>query len=192
MDIGVVTQGASVDATSSQNTQRVNTVVQSLRALLAPSNIKTVNLSINPNYRYPKEGQPTIEGYMVNDTVRVTIADVSLIRKVIDAATKAGATSVNRLNFTLNAESEKKVRAQALALAASQAEANAEALATALKLKLGRVLLVEEGQPVVVSPAPQIDLGNAQSSDSMPFSPGKIQVRANVNVVYELLAVGRK
>jgi hypothetical protein len=129
---------------------------------------------------------------MASDTIRVTVGDVSLIRKVIDAATKAGATSVNRLNFTLNAESEKRVRARALGEAASQAESNAEALAVSLKLKLGRVMLVEEGQPVVVSPAPQIDLGKAQSSDLMPISPGFIQVRANVNLVYELLESGRK
>ena len=99
---------------------------------------------------------------------------------------------MNRLNFTLNADSEKRVRARALGEAASQAESNAEALAVSLKLKLGRVMLVEEGQPVVVSPAPQIDLGKAQSSDLMPISPGFIQVRANVNLVYELLESGRK
>ena len=162
-----------------------------MRSLLPAGNIKTVNLSINPNYRYPKEGNPTIDGYMVTNTIRVTIDDVSLIRKVIDVATRAGATSVNRLNFTLNAESEKRVRAKALAQAASQAESNAQALATALNLKLGRVLLVEEGQPVIVSPAPQIDLGKAQSSDLMPLSPGYIQVRANVNLVYALVE-GRK
>ena len=192
MDIGVVTQGPAMEETSAQNTQHANAVIERLRTLLPAANIKTVNLSINPNYRYPKEGKPTIDGYMVTNTIRVTIDDVSMIRKVIDVATKAGATSINRLNFTLNAESEKKVRARALAEAASQAESNAQALAATLKLRLGRVLLVEEGQPVVVSPAPQIDLGKAQSSDLMPLSPGYIQVRANVNLVYALVETGRK
>jgi uncharacterized protein YggE len=94
------------------------------------------------------------------------------------------------LNFTLRSESE--VRAQALGEAAKEAEAGADALARSLKLKLGRVLLVEEGQPVVISPAPQIDLGKAQSTDMSPISPGNIQVHANVNLTYELLEASRR
>ncbi len=187
MDVGIVTQGATIDLASNQNTQRVNTVIESLRTLIPPANIKTVNFSINPNFRYPKEAAPVIQGYTASNTVRVTIDDLARLRKVIDLATKAGATSVNRLNFTMRSESEKSVRARALGIAASQAEESAMALATALHLKLGRVMRIEEGQPVIVSPAPQIDFGKAQSSDMMPLSPGYIQVHANVNLTYELL-----
>ncbi len=187
LDVGVVTQGPSTEAASAQNTQRVAAVTQSLRALLPAADIKTINLSINPNFRYPKEGAPTIQGYTAENTVRVTVEDLALLRKVIDTATKSGATSVNRLNFTLRTESEKNVRARALGEAAAQAASSAQALAGALKLNLGRILRVEEGQPVIISPAPQIDLGRAQSSDMTPLSPGYIQVHANVNLVYELI-----
>lgn len=192
MDIGVVTQSSNMEEASTQNAQRVNAVIQSLRSLLPAADIKTVNLSINPNYRYAKEGKPSIEGYMSSDTVRVTVEEVSTIRKVIDAAIEAGGTSVTRLSFTLHSESERKVRARALGLAASQAESNAEALAASLKLKLGRVLRVEEGQPVIISPAPQIVLGKAESSDMMPLAPGYIHVRANVNLEYELVGKNRR
>ena len=190
MDIGVVTQAPTTEAASAQNTQRSNAVVQALRNALPGAEITTANLSVNPNYRYPKEGTPTILGYTVNNTVRVRVSDVSAVRKAIDTALKSGATSVNRLNFTLRSESE--VRAQALGEAAKEAEAGADALARSLKLKLGRVLLVEEGQPVVISPAPQIDLGKAQSTDMSPISPGNIQVHANVNLTYELLEASRR
>ena len=187
IDVGVVTQGATSDVASTQNTQRVNAVVQSLRSLLPSANIKTINLSINPNFRYPKEGTPTISGYTADNTVRLIVDDINALRKVIDTALKAGASSVNRLNFTMRSQSEKNIRAQALGEAASQAATSAKALAASLNLKLGRVLRVEEGQPVVISPAPQIDLGRAQSSDMTPLSPGYIQVHANVNLTYELI-----
>ncbi len=187
LDIGVVTQAPSTEAASAQNTQRVATITQSLRALVPAADIKTINLSINPNFRYPKEGAPTIQGYTAENTVRVTVEDLAVLRKVIDTATKSGATSVNRLNFTLRSESEKEVRARALGEAAAQAASSAQALAAALKLKLGRILHVEEGQPVIISPAPQIDLGRAQSSDMAPLSPGYIRVHADVNLVYELI-----
>ncbi len=187
MDIGIVTQAQTMDAATSENTQRVKAVVEALRSLVPSGNIKTVNLSINPDFRYPKEGAPVIRGYTANNTVRVTVDDLSKLRAVIAAATKSGATSINRLNFTLRSATEREVRANALGEAAHQAEAGAHALAASLKLKLGRVLHVEEGQPVIVSPAPQIELDRARSSDITPLSPGYIQVHANVNLIYEIL-----
>lgn len=187
IDIGVVTQGATTEGATNENSRRVTAVVASLHALFPSALIKTVNFSVNPNFRYPKEGSPTVAGYTASDTVRLVLDDIGMLRNAISTALKAGASSANRLNFTLKSKSEKDVRAKALGEAASQAASSAEALAASLNLKLGRVLRVEEGQPVIVSPAPQIDLGSAQSSDTTPLSAGYIQVHANVNLTYELL-----
>lgn len=188
IDVGVVTEAASAKAASDQNTAQANAITEQLRSLVPAGNIKTINFSVNPNYKYPKEGTPAIAGYSANNTVRLVLSDLSLLRKVIEVATKAGANSINRLNFTLR--DENPVRAQALANAASQAEAGAQALADSLKLKLGSVLRVEEGQPVIISPARQIELGKAESTNMLPISPGTIQVHADVNLTYELLQPG--
>lgn len=192
MDVGVVSEGSNPEAAGMENTAVVNRVVESLRSLLPAANIKTINLSINPNFRYPKEGAVIIQGYRAENTLRVTLNNLQLLRSVIAAATKAGASSVNRLNFTLRAESDREARARALAQASDQATAGATSLAGSLKVKLGRILRVEEGQPLVVSPAPTIDLGKAQSTDMTPISPGYIQIHANVNLEYEILYPPRR
>jgi uncharacterized protein YggE len=192
MDVGIVSEGATTETASAQNTAAVNRVVESLRSLLPAASIKTINVSINPNFRYPNEGAPLIQGYTADNTLRVTVNKLELLRPIIAAATKSGASSVNRLNFTLRAESEREARARALARASDQAAAGATALAASLKLKLGRVLRVEEGQPLVVSPAPTFDLGKAQSTDMTPISPGYIQIHANVNLEYEILYPSRR
>ncbi len=192
MDVGVVSEAATAEAASAQNTVAVNRVVESLRSMLPAGNIKTINLSINPNFRYPKEGTPVIQGYTATNTVRVTLDNLDVLRQVIGAATKAGASSINRLNFTLRAESDRQARARALSEAAAQASSGATALASSLKIKLGRILRAEEGQPLVVSPAPQIDVGRAQSTDMTPISPGYIQIHANVNLEYEIIYPGRR
>ncbi|MGA8030739.1 MAG: SIMPL domain-containing protein [Bryobacteraceae bacterium] len=185
-DIGVVTQAATAKAASDQNAGQANALVQELRTLLPSADIKTVNFSVNPNYRYPKEGGPaTITGYTANNTVRLLLNDISLLQKVIDVGMKAGGNSINRLTFGLR--DEKAVRARALANAANQAESGAEALAASLKLKLGRLMRVEEGQPVIVSPAREVSFGKAQSTDMTPISPGTIDVHADVNLTYEIL-----
>ncbi len=188
MDIGVISQGATSQAAADLNAKQSNTVVAQLRTLVPAANIKTINFSVNPNYEYPKDGgTPKILGYTANNTVRLEIDDLTIVRKVIDAATKAGASNVNRLTFVLRDES--KARAEALAKAALQAHAAAEALAAALKVKLGRVLRLEEEQPVIVSPGRQVELtaGKAQTMESAPIEPGDIEVHASVTLTFELI-----
>ncbi len=186
IDIGVVTQGATSQAASDNNSKQANTVIDQLKAAAPGATIKTVNFSVNPNYRYAKEGgAPTILGYSANNTVRMELNDIAVLRKVIDAATKSGANNINRLNFTLR--DENPYRAQALERAAGQGRASAEALAKSLHLRLGRVLLVEEGQPVIVSPARQVEFTKSESNSETPISAGNIDVHASVNITFALV-----
>ncbi len=161
LDIGVVTQAISAKAATDENAAQTKALIDELRGFVPGNAITTVNFSVNPNYRYPKEGsQATITGYTANNTVRLRLDDISTLQKVIEVATRSGANSINRLTFTL--KDEQGARARALGKAASQAQAGAQALAGSLKLRLGRLVRVEEGQPVIVSPARQISFGRAE------------------------------
>jgi len=155
MDVGVITQGSTSQAAADANAKQSNTVVEQLRKLVPAGNIKTINFSINPNYRYSTNGgPPAILGYTANNTVRLELDDLKALRAVIDAATRSGANNVNRVTFALRDESQ--ARAEALGKAADQARAGAQALAQRMKVKLGRVLSIEEEQPVVVAPGRQV------------------------------------
>jgi hypothetical protein len=186
-DIGVETQAATAKDASDKNTAQTNEVVQQLKSILPSGDVKTVNFSVNPNYVYPPAGGAAkITGYTATNTVRLQLSDISMLQRVIDVAMRSGANSINRLTFSL--KNEAAVRARALGDAASQAQSGAIALTASLKLKLGRLLRVEEGQPVVVSPARQISFGRAQSTDVTPISPGRIDVHADVNLTYEIIS----
>jgi uncharacterized protein YggE len=185
-DIGVVAQAASAKAATDQNTTKSSALIQELRKLLLPpANMTSINFSVNPNYRYPAEGAPVIVGYTASNTVRLLLDDTSKLQSVIDIAITSGANSINRLAFTLR--NDKPVRAQALAEAATQAQAGAQALAAAMNLKLGRLLSVEEGQPVIVSPPREISFEKLQSTAVSPISPGSIDVHADVNLTYAIV-----
>jgi len=157
-DIGVVTQASTAKAAANQNATQSDILVKQLTAGFPSAVIKTVNYSVNPNYRYPQNGAPIISGYTANNTVRILLNDLSRVQTVMDIAIKSGANSINRLQFSL--QNENAARAKALGEAATQAKAGAEALASSLKLKLTRLLAVEEGQPVVVSRRARLVLKN--------------------------------
>jgi len=168
------------------NQKRTAALVQQLKTVLRSTNIKTINFSVNPSYRYPKEGgPPAITGYSATNTVRLELTDLSLLRKLIELATRSGATSINRLQFALR--DEKAARGEALTQAADQARSSAQALAKSLQLNLGKVLHVEEVQPVIISPAREIEISSLkdESNSSVSLSPGNIQIHASINVTYE-------
>lgn len=185
VDIGVVSQGNSADTASSQNNSRANALVQALRARFPEASIKSIDVSVNPIYRYPRGGPPVIAGYTASNTVRLLLSDLSKLPEAIGIAIKSGANSINRLDFTLRDETP--VRAKALAEAARQAQAGAKALAASLKLKLGPLWSVEEGQPIIVSPPREISFEKLRSANLAPISPGTIDVHADLNLTYEIV-----
>src|SRR5215210_2305212 len=132
IDIGVTTQSASAQTAASQNAQKTDAVIAEIRkALGAGADIKTISYSLNPNYRYPREGgQPTIDGYIASNIVQVKISDLTQVGKIIDLATQSGANNIQALRFTL--KDEQAARLQALAEAATRARAKATVIATAL------------------------------------------------------------
>ena len=183
-DIGVVTPATTAKAATDQNKRQSDALIHELNAAFPSATINGVNFSVNPNYQYPKEGPPTIAGYTASNTVRLLLLDdISRLQTVVDIAVKSGATSINRLTFTVR--NEDSARAQALGAAARQAQAGAEALATSLQLRIVRLLTVEEGQPVIVSPPREISFEKLQSTNLAPISPGTIDVHADVDLTYE-------
>jgi uncharacterized protein YggE len=188
LDVGVISQASTSQAAADLNAKQSKGVIDALRQALPAGNMQTVNFSVNPNYQYPKDGSPpTVLGYTANNTVRVQLDDLNQMRKLIEAATKAGASNLNRVNFALRDES--KARAEALGRAADQARAGAVALAEKLHVKLGRLLRVEEEQPVIVSPGRQVEFTASEEAGptgSTPIETGSIDVHASVSVTFEV------
>src|ERR1043165_9587309 len=86
----------------------------------------------------PRSKQATT-GYDARNSVIVTISDLKNVGAVIDAASRAGANSIDNVSFILRQTSP--ARGQALADATQQAMNKAQSIAQALG---GHVLLVVE------------------------------------------------
>ena len=186
ISIGVVTQAPTAQAAAAQNAQKQDAVITELRKLLgAGAEIKTISYSLNPNYRYPKDGgQPSIAGYNATNTVQVKTTNLSQVGSVIDLATNSGANNIQSLRFSL--KDETAARNQALREASLKARAKAEAIASALGLKIQRVLHVEEAGSII-RPMLEMNAGFAGArAQQTPVESGSIDVRASITLTVEV------
>ncbi len=189
VSVGLTNQSKTAQGAATENANRTDAVVKALKALIGSGDeVKTQQYSVNPQYSYPKPGgSPVIDGYTANNTVQVTLYDLNLVGKVIDASMQAGATNVNGVSFTL--KNDEAVRQQALALAAQKARANAEAIAKALGLKVVGVIEAQSGEAAAVQPLfKPMMMARAMSAPAAPtpIESGSIAVEATVTITLEV------
>jgi uncharacterized protein len=189
ISIGVISQAPTAQEASSQNATQTTRVLDAVRRVLGSGGeVKTSGYYIGPDYQYPKTGgSPKIVGYRANNTVQVTVNDLTLVGKVIDAATSSGANNINNIAFSLR--NDDAVRAQALAEAAGKARGNAEAIARALNLHVVGVLEAQTSESPIIRPlmmpmAQQAMMAKAEVPT--PIEPGTLDIHASVTVTLQV------
>jgi uncharacterized protein YggE len=102
INIGVVTQASSADDAATRNAKEATAVIASLHEVLGQTaDIRTLNYSLTPVQRYPKDGgTPTISGYSASNTVHVRTQNLAEVGKIIDTVTKSGANNIQGIQFT--------------------------------------------------------------------------------------------
>ena len=186
VNIGVTTQAPAAQAAAAQNAKQLDGVIRQIRSALGSAvELKTIGYSVNPDYRYKEGAPPAIAGYTATNILEVTLDDLTLVGKLIDAATQSGANTVQGLQFTLKDESA--VQGQALREAALKARTKAEAVAQALGLKITRVISAEESGGSVIRPmAPQMMARAQAASVPTPVESGSIEIHGNVTLTVEV------
>ena len=193
----VLTQNSQAVNAQQENARKSEAVKQAVEALFPNSKpeIKTSDYNLNPQQNYYSSKMPKIIGYEVKNTVTVSITDMTQTGAVIDAATKAGANSVEGINFVLGEASP--AQGDALSLATKQAMAKAEAIAKSLNGKVVRVVESSEGG---IAPRPNSDVmeesmnSNTAADSKMeyrrsyqtPVQSGSLNVRSQVVLVVEI------
>ena len=199
IQLGVQSNGVTVNEVEAANTRAIQKVLQALRAQgVAEKDIATDWYIIEPIYE--DYDSLYIKGYRINNLVAVTLRKVTMVSPVIAAALKAGANQVVNVEFYT---SELRLyRDQARELAMKAAGEKAAALAGAAGAKPGCVLSINENtwsyfnswwygrdqnlwaQNVVQNAGPSG--GSSGAGEDGPVSLGQISVRAEVGVVYGL------
>jgi uncharacterized protein YggE len=189
----VVTQNKQALAAQQENARKSEAVKAAVEAVTGNANaeIKTSNYNLSPEQDYSGEKMPSIIGYEVRNTVTVSLAAMDQVGAVIDAATKAGANSVEGIAFVVREDSP--AQGDALALATRQAMAKAEAIAGSLGGRIVRVVETNEGGGLSAQPSATPGYyaaanAAANSSYSTPIQAGSLDVRSQVLLVVEIEA----
>jgi uncharacterized protein len=188
IDIGVVTQARNAPDAAKENAEKLARVMAEVKKLLGKGDeLKTASYSLNPSYRYPQGGKPEIVGYMATNVLRIKTGNLENVGKIIDAAMKSGANTIQRLLFTL--KDEQSAQLQALRLASAKAKAKAEEMANALGLKIVRILAVNEGERGVrpiIPPQARGAQADVMAAAQTPVEAGTIEVRSSVTLTAEV------
>jgi uncharacterized protein YggE len=180
---GVVTQAPTAAQALAANSQAMERLLQSLGTLgIGPRDVQTTNISVSPQRRPPKEGQPPeITGYEVTNQIRVKVRDLSRLGRVVDQQVSQGANLVYGIHFGLQEPNPLLDEARKRAMA--DARRKAELYATAAGLRIGRVLVVRESgvTPPRPEPTPRVTM-----SAAVPVAPGEQEIQASVTVTFTL------
>jgi uncharacterized protein YggE len=191
ISVAVVTQAQNALAAQQENARRSEAMVRALKAAAgAGAEVETSGYSLQPQYTYRENQQPLIRGYEARNTVRVTLGDLTKVGTVIDAASEAGANTIDNLAFTLRRD--EPARDEALAGATREALRKAQVMAKALGGRVGRIIEVQEmsvGRPIPFN-EDRMMRGSIASKDMMQATPveiGTLDIRAQVQLVAEII-----
>jgi hypothetical protein len=184
--IGVQSQSANVSDALSENNAKAQAIANTIKELkIDAKDIQTSSFNISPQQQYSPEGKITGTTYVVDNTVNVTVHDLTVLGKLLDAVVRAGANSINGINFDVVDRS--KATSEARKLAIADARSQAEELATAAGVAVGDLQTLNA--VVNTGPVPLYDAKVAQGvggSSTVPVSAGQLTISVDVNAIYAI------
>ena len=188
--IGVHTDDANLATAVSENNTQAQALVDALKkAGVAGADIQTSNFSVytNSNGGIDKmTGQAIAKGtyYSVDNTVYVTVRDLTHLGSLLNAAVGAGANSINSITFDV--ADKTAAQAQARKKAMDNAASLAGELAQTAKVSLGAIQTITYSDNTYSSYYGMGGGGASAPNASVPIQPGQTQVSVSVSVTYAI------
>jgi len=182
--IGVHSQDASASVATADNNIKAQAVINVIKAAgVADKDIQTTNFSIYPQQQYDNNGTMTGIIYMVDNTVYVTVRDLTKLGDLLDASVRAGANSINSISFDKFDKTD--ALSQARSAAAANARKQAEELTGATGVTLGNVQTISYSDSTPPVPV-QYARADMAVASSVPVQAGSMQITTTVTIVYEI------
>lgn len=176
VDIGVSTQHADISHAMAEMDAIIAAITDSVLEFNVPrENIQTTYFNVWETESYDSD-EPQRQFY-ANHSMSILIADIDMLSYIVEGAIKAGANSINGIQFIVSDVSSAASDARALAMA--DAENIANELADLAGHTLGRIISVRETSN---SGAPHDTM--RLYSDGYGIEPGEKSIHITLEVVF--------
>ena len=184
---GVVTQGTSAAEALASNSGAMNRVLAALRqAGVAPRDIQTASVGLQPQYRYADNQPPVITGYQATNSVAIRFRDIARSGAILDALVRQGANQIDGPNLSLDQPDAALDEARTDAV--RRARARADLYARAAGMAVVRIVSISEaGQNDGSTPHPPMAFAMRARADApTPVAAGEAEVSVTIAVRFLL------
>lgn len=187
ISIGVHTEAPSAkDAVASSSTQ-TQAVIDAIKGQgVDPKDIQTTNFSVYQQTKTGPSGENLGIYFVTDNTVYVTMHDLTKIGSILDASVAAGANNIYGITFDVKDKdaATKTGRDEAIA----DAQAQADQLAKAAGATLGSVQSISyyNNTPTPIYYDNKAAAASVGGGGSVPISAGQLTLTVTVNVTYTL------
>lgn len=187
INTGVVTQAPTAAAAMTDNAGRVSRVVVALKvAGVADRDIRSSNISLQPQYRYADNTPPVFTGYQASNTISVRFRDIARAGAVLDTLVREGSNQIDGPNFMI--EKPEAAFNEARADAVAKANVRAALYARIAGLRVDRILSISESSanaPITIT-AMRENMSGAASAVGTKVIPGEQGVTISLSVRFLL------
>ncbi len=190
-DMAIISTGVTTEATTPEvalnaNTAAMTELIEVLDELgIEDKDRQTSNFNVSPQYRRERNdsGSPKIDGYRVSNQLTIKVRDLEELGGLLDALVKAGSNQLGNIRFDIANRDELLDKARRAAVA--DARRRAELYVDAADVDLGDVLSISETGVAIPRPPMMRSAMMAEAAD-VPIAVGESQIRATVQMVFEL------
>jgi len=186
IDFSIITEASTSKAAQDTNSKKSQKVIDFLKKQnIEDKDIKTISYNIYPLYSYPRNEAPKIEGYHVDQTVRVKVKNLDNVSSILDGIVAAGADRISNLSFEI--DEPEKLKAEARVKAIDDAKKKANELEGQIGIKLGKIVNFSENVgnwPVVLRSVALEEKGIGGGGPSVPS--GENEITVNVTITYQI------
>jgi uncharacterized protein YggE len=187
ISIGVHSEAKSATEAVASNNSQTQAVTDAIKGQgVDAKDIQTTNFSVYQQEKYSPSGEDLGSFFMTDNTVYVTMHDLTKIGGILDASISAGANNIYGITFDV--QDKETALASGRDQAMADAKAQAEELAKAAGATLGSVQSVSyySSSPTPIYYDSKAAAPAAVGGGSVPISSGQLTLTVSVTVTYAI------
>lgn len=183
IEIGVTQEAETAQAAMDAFNADMTAVLDRLASAgVAPADLQTTGLSLQPVEQHNMAGTPRITGYIVRSTVTTTVRDLDDLSGLLAQLVSDQANELGGLQFDVADRAPYLDRARRAAVTAARTKA--DTFADAAGLSLGPVLMMQDAPAIAHRPV--MELRSMAADSGVPIAGGEITISAEIIMEFAL------